>query len=101
MNDIFISYAHLDDKPLTEGQKGWITKFHRILQVRLGQLLGVEPTIWRDPKLCTCCVDYGTNLGVGADTRAIVNIIPLTGFAAKPTIFTNSVGDITSIAILL
>ena len=51
MNDIFISYAHLDDKPLTEGQKGWITKFHRILEVRLGQLLGEEPTIWRDPKL--------------------------------------------------
>ena len=51
MNDIFISYAHLDDKPLTEGQKGWITKFHRILQVRLGQLLGEEPTIWRDQKL--------------------------------------------------
>lgn len=51
MNDIFISYAHLDDKPLTEGQKGWITKLHRILEVRLGQLLGEEPQIWRDPKL--------------------------------------------------
>ena len=51
MNDIFISYAHLDDKPLTEGQKGWITKFHRILEVRIGQLLGEEPEIWRDPKL--------------------------------------------------
>ena len=51
MNDVFISYAHIDDQALTEGQKGWITQFHRILEVRLGQLLGEKPTIWRDQKL--------------------------------------------------
>jgi len=45
MNDVFISYAHIDDQALTEGQKGWITQFHRILEVRLGQLLGEKPTI--------------------------------------------------------
>ena len=51
MNDIFISYAHLDDESLDEEQKGWITKFHRVLQVKLSQLLGESPTIWRDQKL--------------------------------------------------
>ena len=51
MNDIFISYAHLDDQALDEDQKGWITKFHRVLQVKLGQLLGEQATIWRDEKL--------------------------------------------------
>ncbi len=51
MNDVFISYAHIDDQALTEGQKGWITQFHRILEMRLGQLLGEKPTIWRDQKL--------------------------------------------------
>ena len=51
MNDVFISYAHLDDRPLTEGEKGWISQFHRSLEVRLGQLLGEEPKVWRDPKL--------------------------------------------------
>jgi len=51
MNDVFISYAHIDDQPLTEGQKGWITQFHRILDVRLGQLLGEKPNIWRDQKI--------------------------------------------------
>ena len=51
MNDVFISYAHIDDQPLTEGQKGWITQFHRILEVRLGQLLGEKPIIWRDQKI--------------------------------------------------
>ena len=51
MNDVFISYAHLDDQALSEGQRGWISQFHRILEVRLGQLLGEAPRIWRDPKL--------------------------------------------------
>lgn len=38
--DLFISYAHLDNRPLSEGQKGWISSFHKSLEVRLGQLLG-------------------------------------------------------------
>ncbi len=50
-NDIFVSYAHIDNLPLTEGDKGWISSFHRALEVRLGQLLGKQPRIWRDPKL--------------------------------------------------
>jgi hypothetical protein len=50
-NDIFVSYAHIDDQALVEGQKGWISSFHRALEVRLAQLLGREPRIWRDPKL--------------------------------------------------
>lgn len=47
-NDIFISYAHIDNQPLAEGQKGWITSFHKALEVRLAQLLGSEPGFWRD-----------------------------------------------------
>jgi hypothetical protein len=50
-NDVFVSYAHIDDQPLVEGQKGWITSFHRVLEIRLGQLLGRQPRVWRDPKL--------------------------------------------------
>jgi hypothetical protein len=50
-NDIFISYTHKDNLPLTEGQKGWIDVFHHHLKVRLAQLLGADPEIWRDPKL--------------------------------------------------
>jgi hypothetical protein len=49
--DIFISYAHIDDQPLIEGQKGWITDFHRALDIRLAQLMGRRPVIWRDPAL--------------------------------------------------
>lgn len=50
-NDIFISYAHIDDQPLVEGQKGWISAFHRALEIRLAQLMGRPPALWRDPKL--------------------------------------------------
>ena len=51
MNDVFISYAHIDDQPMLEGQRGWISQFHRSLEVRMAQLLGQELKIWRDPKL--------------------------------------------------
>jgi hypothetical protein len=49
--DIFISYAHLDDESLVESQNGWITEFHRVLSIRLGQVLGRKPIIWRDLEL--------------------------------------------------
>jgi hypothetical protein len=49
--DIFISYAHIDNMALKEGEKGWVADFHRALDVRLAQLLGEEPEIWRDQKL--------------------------------------------------
>jgi len=50
-SDAFISYAHLDNVELIEGRKGWVANLHRALEVRVGQLLGKQPQIWRDPKL--------------------------------------------------
>jgi hypothetical protein len=50
-NDIFISYAHIDNQPLVEGQKGWIDEFHHALETRLDQFLGEECKVWRDKKL--------------------------------------------------
>jgi hypothetical protein len=49
--DAFISYAHLDNIELVEGRKGWVANLHRALEIRVGQLLGKQPHIWRDPKL--------------------------------------------------
>jgi hypothetical protein len=49
--DAFISYAHLDNLELIRGQKGWVTNLHRALEIRVAQLLGKQPHIWRDPKL--------------------------------------------------
>src|SRR3954470_14963104 len=49
--DLLISYAHLDDQALVEGEAGWVSRLHRLLEIRVGQLLGEKPRIWRDPKL--------------------------------------------------
>ena len=43
-NDLFISYAHIDNLD------GWVEKFQERLQHRLAQL-GTDVTIWRDKKL--------------------------------------------------
>ena len=50
-NDIFISYAHLDNQPLMKDSEGWVSQFHRALEVRIDQLLGRKSAVWRDPKL--------------------------------------------------
>jgi hypothetical protein len=49
--DAFISYTHIDNVSLVDGSKGWITNLHRALEIRVGQLMGETPEIWRDPKL--------------------------------------------------
>lgn len=49
--DAFISYSHIDNVGLVDGSKGWITNLHRALEIRIAQLIGEEPHIWRDPKL--------------------------------------------------
>nr|WP_281720587.1 toll/interleukin-1 receptor domain-containing protein [Nitrosomonas nitrosa] len=49
--DVFISYAHLDNQPLTASAQGWVSEFHEALSKRLGEVLGKPPRIWRDPKL--------------------------------------------------
>jgi hypothetical protein len=49
--DIFISYAHIDNESLAEDLEGWISLLHRGLEIRLAQLRGEKPDIWRDLKL--------------------------------------------------
>lgn len=47
----FISYAHIDNEPLTPHQQGWVTQFHATLRTMLSQRLGKDAEIWRDPQL--------------------------------------------------
>jgi hypothetical protein len=48
-NDIFISYSHADNKePKDDKDRGWIDALHEKLGVRLRQLTGTDPEIWRD-----------------------------------------------------
>lgn len=50
-HDFLISYAHIDDQALLDGDRGWVSTLHRLLEIRVGQLRGRTPRIWRDPKL--------------------------------------------------
>ena len=45
---LFISYAHIDNVPLTEHQQGWISRFHDTLSAMLGMRIGRKAEIWRD-----------------------------------------------------
>jgi hypothetical protein len=49
--DAFISYSHIDNVGLVEGQKGWVANLHHVLQTKVAQRLGRQSRIWRDPKL--------------------------------------------------
>lgn len=50
-DEIFISYAHIDNQTLPGQTRGWVTNFHDALAVLLGEKLGESPLIWRDNKL--------------------------------------------------
>jgi hypothetical protein len=49
--NVFISFTHIDNQPLTDGDKGWITRFHATLKTLLSMRMGREAKIWRDDKL--------------------------------------------------
>ena len=51
VDDVFISYRHLDNELLDEQGKGWIDNFHERFESVLGEALGYEPKIWRDRRL--------------------------------------------------
>lgn len=47
--DIFINYSHVDNATVDEEElKGFVDKVHERLALRLRQLTGEEPKIWRD-----------------------------------------------------
>lgn len=50
-DDVFISYAHIDNLQPLQGKEGWISSFHQAIEIRVAQLLGARPKFWRDPKL--------------------------------------------------
>jgi hypothetical protein len=49
--DIFISYTHIDNKPLAGQNQGWVTLMHETLGKLLEIRLGKKVEIWRDDKL--------------------------------------------------
>jgi len=50
-DDVFISYAHVDNETLAAGQDGWVSLLHDRLNKRLQQLRREEVKNWRESKL--------------------------------------------------
>ena len=45
-HDVFVSYAHIDNRPDREGERGWVESFERALKLRDGLddgLAGFDP----------------------------------------------------------
>lgn len=73
--DLFISYAHIDNKPLTQEQQGWITRFHASLEALLSMRMGGQARIWRDDKLRGNDVFGPEILDQFAQTAVLVSVL--------------------------
>lgn len=58
-NDVFISYAHIDDQAVTGD--GWVTDFHRRLIIEVEEALGEKVQVWRDQRI-TGATDFTKDL---------------------------------------
>ncbi len=73
--DLFISYAHIDNEPLTPQQQGWITRFHASLEALLSMRMGGRARIWRDDKLQGNDVFANEIVDQFAHTAVLVSIL--------------------------
>jgi hypothetical protein len=71
----FISYAHIDNQPLTPDQKGWVSQFHATLQTMLSQRLGAHAKIWRDNKLTGNDVFSAEIVGQFPKTALLISVL--------------------------
>ena len=74
-NHLFISYAHIDNVPLTPQQQGWVTRLHGALDAVLSMRLGRKAKIWRDAKLTGTDVFADTIVSQFPKTALMVSII--------------------------
>ena len=73
--DLFISYAHMDNQPLSPEQKGWISRLHATLEALLSMRLGKTARIWRDDKLNGNDIFADEIVGQFETTAVLVSIL--------------------------
>src|ERR1039457_7393918 len=47
-DDVFLSYASIDDSVIAAAKTGWVSQLHRDLEKRVSEVLGDASKIWRD-----------------------------------------------------
>jgi hypothetical protein len=68
-HDLFISYAHKNDKPWSEGGVGWVTEFIQTLKAELEAKEG-DFSLWNDPALRTG-EDFNDAIGKAISESAV------------------------------
>jgi serine/threonine protein kinase len=74
-SDVYLAYAPIDDEPLAEGKPGWVSQFHRNLEVRTQQLLGEKVSVWRPSKSLDHEEVEEVVLEHLADVKAMVSVV--------------------------
>jgi hypothetical protein len=72
---LFISYAHIDNQPLTPEQQGWVSRFHASLEAMLSMRLGRKVAVWRDQKLAGNDVFADEILAQFSSTAVMVSVL--------------------------
>ena len=72
---LFISYAHIDNQPLSPEQQGWFTRFHGTLEALLSMRMGGKAQIWRDARLQGNDIFADEILDQFAQTAVLVSVL--------------------------
>jgi len=72
---LFISYAYIDNRPLSADRQGWVSRFHASLEAMLSMRLGRQAVIWRDKKLNGDDVFADEILGQFRHTALLVSVL--------------------------
>ncbi|HKP87336.1 MAG TPA: methyltransferase domain-containing protein [Blastocatellia bacterium] len=82
--DIFISYSHVDNQSLEEGQAGWVELFYRGLRRSISEQFGRDNVIqiWRDRKL-TGNETFGASINKACERSAILICVTSPGYMAS------------------
>ena len=73
--DVFISYAHIHNRPLPPKEKGWVSQFHATLDALLSMRFGQTARIWRDDKLRGNDIFAGEIVGQFSQTAVLVSML--------------------------
>lgn len=84
-NDIFISYALIDDATFRRDELGWVRQFHQQLEVRLSRLFGRvgAVSIWRDVRSIAGSAFFDEQIRAAIEGSAVFIALTSRGYLAE------------------
>jgi hypothetical protein len=75
ISDVVIAFAALDDRLAADGRQGWISQFHRNLELRVAQLAGASVRVIKQPDPSMRAELEPLVLEHGGDAKTIVSVL--------------------------